>query len=149
MRANLSTEMINSLARKLEQNALTDGGPPVSIAIYDENGFMLYFAKMDGAPLRSIKLAGNKAYSSSRMGTTTASFYKRLCEEKIDLSFFCDPCLTPIPGGASIIIGHCLIGAVGISGRRPEDDQKFADMAALKIVQEILKSQDILLGDAK
>ena len=48
---------------------------------------------------------------------------------------------TAIPGGTPIIVNHCLIGAVGISGRRPEDDQQFADDVAAIIIQEVLQAE--------
>ena len=114
-----------------------DGLPPVSIAICDFNAQLKLFARMDGAPIRSITIAHSKAYTAAMLGTTTAALYDRLQTDKIELGFFCDSKLTAFPGGSPVFVKSSLGGAIGISGRKPADDQVLAAFGA-NLVEDLL-----------
>ena len=101
-------------------------GCPVCVAVTDERGALLAFTRMDGAPVRSVKLSEAKAYSAARLGVTTTAFHERVLRENVPASYWADPLLTGLPGGAAI-------GGVGISGLAPADDQRLADTAALQL----------------
>lgn len=111
--------------------AAADGGSPVAVAVCDGEGFLVALQKMDGTPTRVAYLARRKAYTAARMQAATGDFQARLEREKLDIRFFCDPRLTPLPGGAPIRDADGrVIGAVGISGRPSPDDQALANRAA-------------------
>jgi uncharacterized protein GlcG (DUF336 family) len=83
---------------------------------------------MDDAPVRSIALAKQKAYTAARMGVSTAAFFARLESEDIPIGYFCDPLLTALPGGALLMdAAGRVIGAIGVSGLTPAQDQEIAD----------------------
>jgi uncharacterized protein GlcG (DUF336 family) len=104
---------------------------PVSVAVCDAYGLLAGFIRGDGAPLRTIPLAQQKAYTASRMGSTTAAFLARLRREEVPIGFFCDPLMTALPGGAPLLDGRGrMVGAIGISGLAPDDDQALADAGA-------------------
>jgi uncharacterized protein GlcG (DUF336 family) len=112
----------------VQANAL---GRPVCVAVTDERGALLAFTRMDGAPFRSIKLSEAKAYSAARLGVSTAAFHERLAKDAMPASYFADPMLTGLPGGAVIRSqSGATIGGVGISGLAPAEDQQLADAAA-------------------
>ena len=102
----------------------------VCVAVCDAYGFLLAFARADGAPVRSIALSQQKAYTAVRMGGTTTAFLERLRREDIAIGYFCDSLLTALPGGALIKDGARVIGGVGISGLTPSEDQALADDGA-------------------
>ncbi len=106
-------------------------GYPVCVAVTDERGALRAFTRMDGAPVRSVKLSEAKAYSAARLGVTTTAFHERVLRENVPASYWADPLLTGLPGGA-VIRGEdgAAIGGVGISGLAPADDQRLADTAA-------------------
>jgi len=103
----------------------------VCVAVCDANGFLIGFFRADGAPVRSITLAQQKAYTATRMGSSTTSFLKRLRDEDIPISYFCDPLLTALPGGELLTdaTGH-VIGGIGVSGLLPTQDQDIASIGA-------------------
>ena len=103
---------------------------PVCVAVCDAYGFLLAFARADGAPVRSIALSQRKAYTAVRMGGTTTAFLDRLRREDIAIGYFCDSLLTALPGGALIKDGARVLGGVGISGLTPSEDQALADDGA-------------------
>jgi uncharacterized protein GlcG (DUF336 family) len=124
----ITREVAQKIVDAAVKTAQTDGGPPICVAVCDKSGFLAAFSRMDGAPIRSIKIAQAKAYTASRVGVTTAAFLERLMKEKIEASYFCDPDFTALPGGAPIISDDgTLLGGVGISGRTSENDQILAD----------------------
>ncbi|MDF2568815.1 MAG: hypothetical protein K0R55_419 [Sporomusa sp.] len=120
-------QILNGVVKKVKQ----DGGNPVAIVICDCAGAIVALLKMDGVPARCVHFAQHKAYTAARMQTSTDLFFARLRQEQLDISYFCDSNLTPLPGGAPIIaIDGTMLGSVGISGRPSEEDQQLANMAA-------------------
>ena len=127
----LTMDMCQEMMNWIINTVKDDGGKPVAISICDQSGSVVALIKMDGVPARSAHLAQHKAYTAARMQTTTESFMARLNRENLELTFFCDPKLTPFPGGSPIIAyDGSVIGAVGISGRTSEEDQCLASYAA-------------------
>ncbi len=119
------------LAGKLVQAAMAkskaDFNKPMCVAVCDRYGFLVAFAAMDGAPVRSIQLSQGKAYTSARMGVDTDAFLERLHVNNIPASYFCDDKLTGLPGGCVLKgAGGRVIGAVGISGLEPDEDVAIA-----------------------
>ncbi|MFT0548439.1 GlcG/HbpS family heme-binding protein [Allopusillimonas ginsengisoli] len=106
-------------------------GKAVCISICDAQGFLVSFVRMDEATLRSIEIAQRKAYSSVRLGLTTAAFDARLKREDIPISYFGDTLLTALPGGSVVLnASGGIIGGVGVSGLTPQEDQGLADELA-------------------
>ena len=104
---------------------------PVCVAVCDAEGFLIAFARTDGAPVRSIDIAQGKAYTAARMGVSTTAFLERLHREQIQPGYFCDPRLTGLPGGSVLKdAGGSIIGAIGISGLTSKEDQEIADLVA-------------------
>ena len=106
-------------------------GRPICVSVTDERGALLAFTRMDGAPIRSVKLSEAKAYSAARLGVSTTAFHERLGRDGMPASYFADPMLTGMPGGAVIRDrGGAVVGGVGISGLAPAEDQQLAGTAA-------------------
>lgn len=104
---------------------------PISIAICDAYGFLTAFVRMDGAPIRTIQIALSKAYTASRMGSSTDAFLARLRNEDLEISNFCDPLLTALPGGTLLKDSDGkILGSVGVSGLAPKEDQCVAEYVA-------------------
>jgi glc operon protein GlcG len=106
-------------------------GRPVCVSVCDSHGFLAGFYRMDGAPVRSIQLSQQKAYTCARMGVSTEAFLARLRREDISIGYFCDPLLTALPGGAVFSDAQGRMqGGIGISGLAPAEDQELADALA-------------------
>ena len=125
---SLDMGVAQHLVEHLVAEAKNRFGKPVCVAVCDTYGFLIAFGRADGAPVRSIAISQQKAYTSVRIGTTTAAFHQRLQRDGIPISYFCDPLFTAFAGGALLhdAEGHA-IGAVGISGLAPDQDQQIAD----------------------
>jgi len=108
--------------------ARADFKRPICVAICDQTGMLVAFARMDGAPVRSVEISQRKAFTAARMGVTTAAFLERLRKDNIEASWFGDG-LCALPGGAVLKDGW----GVGISGLASHEDQAIADSVAAQV----------------
>jgi glc operon protein GlcG len=104
---------------------------PVCVSVCDATGFQIAFARMDGAPIRSIAISQQKAHTATRMGMSTDAFLERLRTDNIDIGYFCDPLMTALPGGNLLKDkSGAVVGAVGVSGLKPVEDQVITEAVA-------------------
>lgn len=131
---DITLDQAQALVRSALALATRDHGRPICVAVCDDRGLLLAFARMDGAPARSVRISQGKAYTSARMGVTTAALLARLHREQIEVGYFCDPELTALPGGLPLkdAAGR-LLGAAGVSGLTSAEDQAITDALAAEV----------------
>lgn len=105
---------------------------PSSIAIVDAGRNLLGFVRMEGALLASIEISQGKAYTSGSMNMKTGDImpliqpggplYGMETSHRLPLIAFA--------GGVPIIKNGEVIGAVGVAGGMPPDDESIAQAAA-------------------
>lgn len=140
---NLNLQFVQVLLAHAVETAGKEFGRPVCVSVCDGHGFLAGFLRMDDAPVRSIQISHQKAYTCTRMGVTTDAFFKRLRQDDVPIGYFCDSLLTALPGGAVLTDARGRVtGAVGISGLAPAEDQALADELAR------FSAQYLLPGDA-
>ncbi len=106
---------------------------PQNIAIVDEGGHLLVFARMDGVKLSSIDVALTKAQAAALRrvptgpspGAENPSVYLSL-----GLSLATDGKLTPIRGGLPLFVENQCVGGIGVSGGTEEEDVAVAEAGA-------------------
>jgi glc operon protein GlcG len=105
------------------------------ISVCDAHGDLIAFARLDGAPLSSIAIATNKAYSAARERKPTHEIGKaaRNPEKGFDIGYFGDPKFTGWGGGVPVRKGGIVIGAVAVSGLPQAEDIELAEMGAAAI----------------
>lgn len=129
--SGLTLDAARRLLDRAMDKAKKDFGRPVCVSVCDPQGLLLAFARMEGAPVRSIAIAQGKAYSSARMGMSTQAILERLKREGIEIGYFCDPLLTALPGGSVIKDkSGAVLGAIGVSGLTSTEDQLVTDFVA-------------------
>ena len=125
------------LVTKALEMAAADFQRPICVAVCDTQGFLLAFARGDGAPVRSVQISQGKAYSAARMGVNTEAFLARLHRENIEASYFCDDRLTALPGGAVLKNADGqVLGGAGISGLTSAEDQTIANALAELVAKD-------------
>jgi glc operon protein GlcG len=110
------------------KSAKEDKGLPICVAIVDGHGDMIAFGRMDGAPMRSIDISANKAYTCIYMDRDTHEFRAMMDKFDFELNWFGNPRLTALPGGIRIKDDSGCVGAIGLSGRLAEHDQQLAEL---------------------
>jgi uncharacterized protein GlcG (DUF336 family) len=116
--------------RILERTA-KDGKKPVAVAVVDDRGDLVAFARQDGVAPRSTRLAADKAYTAALQESATRDFQAALTKAGRTVSAFADPRYVSLPGGVPVLEGSALVGAVGVSGRSADEDHELASDAAL------------------
>ncbi|MEH7274044.1 GlcG/HbpS family heme-binding protein, partial [Neobacillus vireti] len=117
-----------ALANKMLEAALAKGqelGIPFSIAIVDKPGNLKAFYAMDGAPVLSLEIAQNKAFSAAAYNRATHEWYDRLKDDPPLLhGIVHTPRLVIFGGGYPIKINNELIGGIGVSGGHYSHDMQ-------------------------
>ena len=115
--AALAAKMIEAAAAKA-----TSLGVPQVIAILDESGLLKAFCRMDGAPLISIEVAQNKAYTAL-LGAPSQDFFNRIKDDPALLAGAPHiPRIAVFGGGLPIKIDGVVVGGIGVSGASVEQD---------------------------
>ena len=123
--ADFAREMIDSAEKK----AVADGKPMV-IAIVDREGTLKAFLRMDGAPLLSVEIAQNKAYTAAAFGLATHAWFDFIKgDEPLRLGIVHTERLVTFGGGFPVVVEGEVVGAIGVSGGHYTDDMAVAQAA--------------------
>jgi glc operon protein GlcG len=103
----------------------------VVVAVADPHGELIAFARMDGAPMSSIRIAANKAYTAARERKTTKEIGEKVRhpEKGHDIAYFGDPRFVGWGGGLPIWKDGAVAGAVAVSGLSSREDIELATLA--------------------
>lgn len=111
--------MIEAATKKAEEL-----GIQVNIAIVDDGGHLVAFSRMDNAPILSIEIANNKAYTAAAFGIPTHEWYDVIKDdEALKAGIVHTERLVIFGGGYPIRYEETLVGAIGVSGGTAEEDQ--------------------------
>ena len=102
------------------------------VSVVDAAGHPLAGARMDGAPLLSVGIAANKAYSVTAFnGMPTAEWWPMIGENPaLAEGLAHTERLVVFGGGVPVIVDGAVVGAVGVSGGSAEQDAEIAHEAA-------------------
>ena len=104
-------------------------GKAFTIAIVDESGVLKAIERMDGAPLISVQIAQDKAYTAAGFGIPSHAWHDFIKDDPplaagaptgIDR-------LVVFGGGFPIMVDGALVGAVGVSGGHYSEDMQVAE----------------------
>ena len=110
------------------RQAQEEVGRPISVAVVDDHGDLIAFGRMEGAPIRTIAIAVNKAFTAIYMSRNTHEFKQMLSREGMQANWYGDDRVTGVPGGLLIKNGDQIFGAVGVSGLSPQEDVQIAEL---------------------
>lgn len=99
-----------------------------AIAVADAHGDLICFARMDGAPISSIRIAMNKAWTAARERKPTKEIGEKAKhpEKGHDISYYGDPNYVGWGGGIPLWKNGEVIGAVAVSGLSSNEDISLA-----------------------
>ena len=107
---------------------LAKRGRTAVIAVADAHGEPLALLRLDGAPLSSIAVASNKAFTAARLRRPTREVGAQLRERGTDIAFYGDSRYLGFGGGLPVRIGGTVVGAVAVSGLSDAEDEELAAM---------------------
>ena len=96
----------------------------VIISIVDSHGYLMYLERMDGVQLGSLDVAINKAKTSALYARPTKVFEERVKAGDVPVSMLAN--IVAIDGGLPIKVGGHIVGSIGVSGVRGNQDAEVA-----------------------
>lgn len=128
-RFSITQEASDRLIEAATSKALEIGVPMV-ISVVDEAGSLKAFRRMDGAPLLSVELATNKAYTAVSFGIPTHGWFDFIKNDPPLLhGIVHTPRLVVFGGGFPISDQDQVIGGIGVSGGHYDQDMVVAEAA--------------------
>ena len=112
-------------------------GVLVNIAVTDAAGLMVGFLRMNGAPVHSMDIALDKAYTASSFGLPTSQWTEALKHHSpaVGQGLVARPRFVAFGGGLPIVHQGERIGGIGVSGGSEQQDEQIAQagLAALTL----------------
>ncbi|MCU7929862.1 MAG: heme-binding protein [Candidatus Thiodiazotropha sp. (ex Codakia rugifera)] len=102
-------------------------GVVINVAVVDRGGNLLAFQRQNGAPLHSISIAIDKAYSAVSFGFSTADWLSLIGDQpQLREGLVQRDRLVIFGGGLPIRVDGELVGAIGVSGASETEDEACA-----------------------
>lgn len=111
--------LVRGAAQKAEEI-----GIPMCIAVVDDSGTLVSFAKMDGAKVSSVRIAIDKAYTAAAARNPT-SFYGEICvpgHPTFGIHVTNEGHFCIIGGGIPVLHDGAVVGGIGVSSGTPDQD---------------------------
>jgi len=120
---------LRAMAAAIE--AATAMGVRINVAVVDAGGVLAGFLRMPGAPLHSVEIAIDKAYTAASFGLDTAAWAQVLRghSDAVRAGLVLRPRFVAFGGGVPIVVEGQRIGALGVSGGSEEQDGAIARAA--------------------
>jgi glc operon protein GlcG len=129
----LSLSDVKTIAAAAEEEALRNQWA-VSLAIVDDGGHLLWYQRLDGAAPVSAHIAPAKARTAA-LGRRESKVYEELINNG-RVSFLSAPELEGmLEGGVPIIVDGHVVGAVGVSGVKSNEDAQIAKAGIAALVK--------------
>ena len=120
----LSLDDVKKIAAAAEAEALANKWA-VTIAIADDGGHLLWLQRLDGAAPISAHIAPSKAITAA-VGRRESKVYEDMINNG-RVSFVTAPFMEGmLEGGVPVIVDGHVIGAVGVSGVKANEDAQIA-----------------------
>jgi glc operon protein GlcG len=106
------------------------------IAVADAHGELIGLLRLDGAPLASILIASNKAWTAARERKPTRDLGQaaRDSENGFDVAYFGDSRYIGWGGGLPVSMNGMVVGAVAVSGLTEQEDTELAQIGVSTII---------------
>lgn len=143
--AQLATKRVLTLtvAKKIAEAAEAEAlrrGATVVIAVVDDGGYLLVLERLDETQVASVDVGIAKARTAAIFRRPSKVFEDQVRDGRIAALGL--PGAAPLQGGIPIVFEGKVIGAIGVSGNTPQEDEDIAKVGAAALAAAIR-------GDAK
>ena len=132
----LSFEQVRAAMSAMIDKAMQTPDEPVAMAIVDDTGHLVAYAKMDNLRIFSRRHALRKAYTSAIVGMDSGAHAERIHGQGRNMSDLGDPNLTHGQGGLVLMQDGVILGAIGVGGYpsgQSDEDLSRVGMAAMNL----------------
>ena len=129
--SELAQKMMNAAVAKARELGVSE-----NVTILDDGGNLKAFSRMDGAPIPTIEMAQNKAYTAL-FGVSTQDFFNFIQGDPSLLAGMPTlPRMAAWGGGFPIKVDGEIVGAIGVSGAPTVQNDVDCARAALALVSD-------------
>src|SRR3984893_5131229 len=129
MNGIISLAQATTIVDKALEHGRTLSLPPLTVAVLDGAGCLVSFKREDGSSLLRPEIAQAKAFGTLAMGMGSRAIAQRASAAPAFVSAvnaLAGGRIIPVPGGVLIRSGKVIMGAVGITGAKSEEDEACA-----------------------
>lgn len=103
-------------------------GSTVVIVVVDDGGHIIVLERLDDTQVASVEVGIGKARTAAIFRRPSKVFEDQIREGRV--AALALPGATPLQGGIPIIVNGKVIGAIGVSGNTPQEDEDIAKAGA-------------------
>jgi glc operon protein GlcG len=100
----------------------------VVIAVVDDGGHLILLERLDDTQVASVEVGIGKARTAAIFRRPSRDFEEQIRNGRI--AALALPGATPLQGGVPIMFNGKVIGAIGVSGETPSEDEEIAKAGA-------------------
>jgi glc operon protein GlcG len=123
----LTLEVAKKIAAASEAEAKRRGATVV-IVVVDDGGHMLLLERLDDTQVASVEVGIGKARTAAIFRRPSKVFEDQVRDGRV--AALALPGATPLQGGVPIEVDGKVIGAIGVSGNTPQEDEGIAKVGA-------------------
>jgi glc operon protein GlcG len=109
------------------------------IAVVDDGGQLILLERLDDTQVASVDVGIGKARTAAIFRRPSKVFEDQIREGRV--AALALPGATPLQGGIPIIIDGKVVGAIGVSGNTPQEDEEIAIVGASAIGEVIASGE--------
>ncbi len=128
----LTLEAAKKVAAAAEAEAKKQGARVV-IVVVDDGGHVLLLERLDDTQVASVDVGIGKARTAAIFRRPSRVFEEQVKNGRVAALGLTGA--TPLQGGIPIVVGGKVIGAIGVSGETPQQDEDLAKVGAAVISQ--------------
>jgi len=138
--AELPTKQVLTLdaAKKIAAAAEAEAkkrGATVVIVIVDDGGHVILLERLDDTQVASVEVGIGKARTAAIFRRPSKVFEDQIKNGRVASLVL--PGATPLQGGVPIVVNGKVIGAIGVSGNTPQEDEDIALAGAAAIADAV------------
>jgi len=111
-------------------------GATVVIAVVDDAGYLLVLERLDDTQVASVDVGIAKARTAAIFRRPSKVFEDQIRDGRVAALALTGA--TPLQGGIPIIVNGKVIGAIGVSGNSPQEDEDIAKVGAANAAAAIV-----------
>jgi glc operon protein GlcG len=98
------------------------------IVVVDDAGHLLVLHRLDDTQVASVEVGIGKARTAAIFRRPSREFEEQIRNGRV--AALALPGATPLQGGVPLIAGSTVVGAIGVSGNTPQEDEDIAKAGA-------------------
>lgn len=126
------------VAKKIAEAAEAEAqkrGATVVIAVVDDGGYLLVLERLDDTQVASVEVGIAKARTAAIFRRPSKVFEDQVRDGRVAALGL--PGAAPLQGGIPIVFEGKVIGAIGVSGNTPQEDEDIAKVGAAALADAI------------